>query len=217
MKKVLIFLVVGFFVLSAGGIVAGYFFVYRPAKAYVVNLTQLQEIPKLDAQVQNKTTFTAPVGGELTDERVQRFVRTQEAVATHLGDRIKQIEEKYKDFVRSQAGEKERPMSVTDAMGMLKDLSALVVEAKRVQVEAINRHGFSLSEYEWTRSQVYAAAGIPVDAYFSRVVREVAAGREPDFKTFETEIATVPEKNRTLVAPMVKDLTDRAGLVFLGL
>ena len=102
-------------------------------------------------------------------------------------------------------------------MSMLKDLSTLVVEAKRVQVEAINQHNFSLPEYEWTRSQVYAAAGIPVDAYFSRIVREVAAGREPDLKMFETQLATVPEQNRKLVAPLVKDLTDRTGLVFLGL
>ncbi len=217
MKKVLILLLVGFFVLSVGGVVSGYFFLYRPAKAYVVNLAQLQEIPKLEAGVRNKSAFVPPSSGELTEERVQRFARTQEAVASHLGDRIKTIEEKYKDFVRSRAGERERALSVTEALPMLKDLAALVVEAKRVQVDAINQHGFSLEEYEWTRSQVYAAAGIPVDAYFSRIVREVAAGREPDLSSIPSELANVPEKNRALVAPMVNDLTDRAGLVFLGL
>jgi hypothetical protein len=217
MKKILLILLVGFVVLSVGGVFAGYHFLYRPAKAYVVSLAQLQEIPKLEAQVQDKSTFTPPVTGELTEDHVQRFAQTQEAVAGHLGDRIKQIEEKYKDFVRTPAGTREREVSLTEAMAMLKDLAALVVEAKRVQVEAINRQGFSLSEYEWTRSQVYAAAGIPVNAYFSRVIRDVAAGREPDLKALEAEISTVPEMNRTLVAPMAKDLAERAGLVFLGL
>lgn len=217
MKKVLILLLVGFFALSVGGVVAGYYFIFRPAKAYVFNLAQLQEIPKLESQVRNKSSFAPPASGELTEDRVQRFTRTQEAVASHLGERIKQIEVKYKDYVRSQAGERQREVSVTEAMSMLKDLATIVVEAKRAQVDAINQNGFSLEEYEWTRSQVYAAAGIPVDAYFSQVVREVAAGREPDLKSVQTERATVPEKNRTLVAPLVKDLTDRAGLVFLGL
>lgn len=217
MKKVLILLLVGFFVLSVGGLVAGYFFLYRPAKAYVVNLATWQEIPKLDAQVRNKATFSPPVSGELGEERVQRFVRTQEAVVAHLGDRIKQIEEKYKDFVKSRAGKEDRQPSVKDTVGMLMDLSTLVVEAKRVQVEAINQNNFSLSEYEWTRSQVYAAAGIPVDAYFSHIVREVAAGRKPELQKMENRSAPIPEQNRKLVAPLVNDLTDRAGIVFLGL
>lgn len=36
----------------------------------------------------------------------------------------------------------------------------MLLEAKRAQVEALNAVGFSKSEYEWVRNQLYAAAGV---------------------------------------------------------
>ena len=216
MKKVLISVLVVMLLIGVAGAAAGYYFIYRPAKAYVANLAQLQEIPKLDAQVRNKAAFTAPAGGELTEERVKRFLSTQQAVQAQLGSRIEQIEEKYQTITTSRAGQPEREVSLPEALRLLKDLSGLVVEAKRAQVEALNQHNFSLPEYEWTRSQVYAAAGIPVDAYFTHIMREVAAGREPSFQN-DGVVLQVPDKNRELVKPFVTELGDRAGLVFFGL
>jgi hypothetical protein len=216
MKKVLIALLVAFGLFMVAAVVGGYF-LYSRGKAYVASFTQLQEIPKLEAQVRNQAAFSPPADGELTQERFRRFLTTQKAIYAHLGNRVQLIEDKYPDLVRSRAGETQRDPSAREVLGMVKDLSGLILEAKRTQVEELNRQGFSVSEYEWTRSQVYAAAGIPVEAYLGHVIREVAAGREPSAYGEAGKHVSVPEKNRELVAPHHNELSERAGLVFLGL
>lgn len=214
MKKILIGLLIVFMLLGIGGAVAGYYFLYRPAKAYVASFSKLQEIPKLDAQVSNKSYFKAPTSGELTTEGVQRFVQTQQALTQRLGTRLDELDRKYKTL--NQVGE--GGPSVKEALNALRDLAGLVLEAKRFQIEALNQHNFSIEEYDWTRARVYEASGIPFDLTFQRAIRDAAAGKVPDFEpNANSTDAEVPEKNRTLVAPHQKQLTDAVGLAFFGL
>src|SRR5690606_4310712 len=98
MKKILIGLLIVFMLLGFGGAAAGYYFVYRPAKAYIASFEKLKELPKLEAQVSNKSSFNAPDNGELNSDRVERFVRTQEALRQRLGTRLDELDQKYKTF-----------------------------------------------------------------------------------------------------------------------
>jgi hypothetical protein len=200
--------------LGIGGVAAGYYFLYRPAKAYIASVTKLKEIPKLDAQVSNKTSFKEPSNGELSPERVQRFVQTQQALTQRLGAQLDELERKYETLNRMGG----REPSVKEALNALRDLAGLVLEAKRFQVDALNQHNFSVEEYDWTRARVYEASGIPFDPTFQRAIRDAAAGKVPDFESYANSTgAEVPEKNRTLVAPHKKQLADAAPLAFFGL
>lgn len=216
MKKVLIICAVLFLLIGAAGITAGYFFVYKPAKQYIASFTQLQVLPKLEAEVKNRSSFIAPRNGELTTAQVQRFLATQQAIRTHLGQRVEQIGAKYRWLEKSTDAKQEPPIS--ELVGALKEMAGLIVEAKQAQVNALNQHQFSLGEYEWIRARVYEASGIPLDLTFQAAIREAAAGKVPAFdKMGQAKSEMVPEVNRSLVAPHKEQLTDSAGLAFFGL
>jgi hypothetical protein len=216
MKKVLITCLVLFVLIGAAGITAGYFFVYKPAKQYIATFTQLQVLPKLEAEVKNQSAYIAPSSEELTTAQVQRFLETQQAIRAQLGQRVEQIGAKYRWLEKSGDSKQQPPIS--ELVGALKEMAGLIVEAKRAQVDALNQQQFSLSEYEWTRARVYEASGIPLDLTFQMAIREAAAGKVPDFeKMGQSSGRMVPDANRALVAPHTKQLTDSAGLAFFGL
>jgi hypothetical protein len=93
------------------------------------------------------------------------------------------------------------------------------MDAKRAQVDALNRAGLSMEEYRWTRSQAYAALGIPLmDLDVAGLIEDVKAGRQvatPDFRM------TVPTAGspatQQLVEPHRTALEANAGLAAFGL
>jgi len=216
MKKVLIICLVVFLLIGAAGITAGYFFVYKPAKQYLTAFTQLQVLPKLEAEVKNQSSYVAPNNSELTTAQVRRYLEAQQAIRTHLGQRVDQIGAKYR-WLEESGNSQQRP-PISELVGALKDMAGLIVDGKRAQVDALNRQQLSLSEYDWVRARVYEASGIPVDLTFQAAIREAAAGNVPNFENRrQFNDIIVPEANRALVAPHLKQLTDSAGLALFGL
>jgi hypothetical protein len=192
--------------------IAGYW-AYNKTRGMVASFTQLQEIPKIEAQVQNKAAFVAPETGELTEDQVARYMAVQKAIRDRLGARVKELDTKYDALSKNSGGG-----SIGDGLGALKDLGSLVVEAKKVQVEALNAQRFSLAEYDWTRKAAYQAAGVPLSMNFDQIIRNAQAGKMPTEESM-TEAVTgdVPEKNKELIAPHAEALRQSAGLAFFGL
>jgi len=217
MKKVLLGCGILVGVVGIVGAFGAYYFLWRPAKAYVVEFAKLREIPQLNRQVKNTASFTPPADNVLTSDRVERFVQTQQAIQTKLGQRVDELGNKYRQLVHGPSNYKP---SWTELTSAYKDLAGLIVEAKRLQVEALNQTNFSLAEYEWTRQRVYEAAGIPINADFEKILRAISEGntspKEIQSVSSEPSVSP-PEKNRELVAPFVKGLGDRAGLAAFGL
>jgi hypothetical protein len=202
--------------LVAGAV--GSYFVYQKAKStlstYATSLTQFQEIPKVEAQVANKTSFVPPSSGELSADQVTRLVAVQQTIKDRLGARAKELDAKYSALEKANGGH----ASFSDAMGALKDLGALVLEAKKVQVDALNAQHFSLEEYDWTRKTAYHAAGVPLSAGFDEIVKNVQQGTAPTEKVMlRGMVGEVPGKNKELVAPHAALLRENAGLAFFGL
>ena len=218
MKKFLIGCLALVVVLGIGGAIGGYYFVYRPIRAYAAEFAKLKEIPELNQQVRKTAAFIPAADNGLTSDGVERFIRAQRAIQVKLGPRLDELRAKYRTFDQSQ-GSEHKP-SFSELTGALKDLAGLIVEAKRAQVEALNQNDFSLAEYDWTRHRVYEAAGIPVDASFEKAMHDIGQGKQveqaPTSPGPEPE-ATVPANNRTLVAPHVKELGERVALAFFGL
>lgn len=196
---------------------AGGFFLWnRYVRPMTGAITQLSQVADIEKDVRNTSSFAAPSSGELNDELVGRFVRVQEAMQQKLGSRMAELKAKYDEIDRSMKSER-RQASFGEAMTALKDLSGLLVEAKRAQVDALNQAGFSVREYEWVRQQVYAAVGIVPAAFdvkdIQRIAREAGKGEAPQSEP----AAEVPERNRQLVAPHEEKLKEWAPFAFFGL
>lgn len=188
----------------------------RYVKPMTGTITELSQLTDIEKQVRNTSSFAVPASGELTEDMVNRFVKIQEAMQARLGSRMDQLKAKYDEIDKAMKSER-RQASFVEAMGALKDLSAIMVEAKRAQVEALNEAGFSVKEYEWIRQQVFAAVGIVAAGFdvkeIQRMARDAGKGATGPAET----IGEVPERNRELVTPYEKKLQEWAPLAYFGL
>jgi hypothetical protein len=221
MKKLLVGCLV---VLVLGGIlfVAGGYILYRAATPVIQDarnyLEGLSTLGDLDKEIANRTAYAAPANGELTEEQVQRFVRVQDSVRAALGQRMRDIEEKYKYL--KQHTSQDRPPSFAELLGSLREISGIFVDARRYQVEALNKESFSQSEYSWVRDRVFQAAGVEAVSHVDFKAIAEAARRNTgvdDLKAPEMPKIEVPEKNRALVKPYLSRVDDWIPLAFFGL
>lgn len=213
MKKLVIGCLFFVLLLGIGGAIAGYFFVYRPAKQYVASFAELSKVAEADARVANRSAFTPPATGELTPQMVQRFMAVQDTVKTRLGTRMDTLQEKYRRFDNEQ----ERP-GIADVIGAYRDIAGVITEAKVAQVDALNAQGFSLAEYAWVRREVYRAAGLPGPGIdLSKIAEAIQQGKVPEGPVQETLAGNAPAANRTLVAPHAKRLEEQVALAWFGL
>lgn len=207
MKKIVLGCGLVVLLLAIAGGAGMYYFVYRPAKAFVSSMAQLGEVVDLDKQVSNRQAFAAPDDGTLTAAHVQRFVAVQESISGRLGARAREFEVKYKAL-----SEREQPGSISEVVGAYKDLFGIIAEAKRAQVEALNAQRFSIDEYTWVKHRFYEAAGVALTGVdFREIASQMQEGKfdaiQPRAKGGDAPVATdtpgvgIPDANRALVAP----------------
>jgi len=215
MKKLLIGCAVLLALVAVGGSIGSYM-VYRKVSSTVSGFAELATIPELERSVKNRTPFQEPASGEVKPAQLDRYLSVQQKVRSRLGARVAEFEQKYRTLLAKDSA------TVTDAPALIsayRDLATTYVEAKRVQVDALNEAGLSLDEYRWVRRQAYAALGMPMmDLDMSQLVQEVQSGRTPTNPVSTTPLgpsgspATVK-----LVEPHRKTLEENAGLAFFGL
>lgn len=221
MKKLLVgclvIAVLGLVVVGVGG-----YFLYRAASPAIENarnyLRGMADLDKLGKDITNQSPYEGPASGELTSEQVQRFVRVQDNVRTALGQRMSEIEAKYQHLkANSQSGQQP---SVTEVIGGLSEIANVFMDARRLQVSALNAEGFSQAEYSWVRDRVFQAAGVEVTSMVDLSKLEEAVREGTGVETLGTERLprpTVPEKNRALVKPHMNKIDQWIPLVFFGL
>jgi hypothetical protein len=175
------------------------------------------EVAELDKKIVNQTRFDAPANGELTKDQVERFARVQQSVRGALGQRFGEIETKYQ-HLKFNADGPQTP-SVSDLMTALSDLSSVLVDARRAQVDALNTEKFSSAEYRWVRMHFYQAAGVnSVNRGLGDLQKLVQQFREqPDATTTEVPLVKTPPANRELVKPYQRFVDDWLPLLFFGL
>lgn len=219
MKKLL----VGCLVIIALGAVAlgvGIYFVYRAATPYIEDarsaLRSLSELGELEKNIKNTAPHDPPASSELSDAQVQRFARVQDHVRTSLGQRMRDFEERYKHLKSENQAE---PPSFSEVMGALRDLATVFIDARRYQVDALNKEGFSQQEYSWVRTRVFEAAGIEVANMIDlgQLERSVREGTGVDVSAPRIPTRDVPAKNRELVKPYLQQMDEWIPLAFFGL
>jgi hypothetical protein len=199
-------LVVVIAVVAVGGVLA-YVYLVRPAMSAVGAAQDLARIEQIENRVRDKSTFRAPADGELTGAQVERYVAAARQIVADLEGKVNELDARYQ-----QIEDQGRNPGIRELAGAYADVLRLIVDAKEAQVEALNAHGFSLSEYAWVRNQVIRAAG------FSAYQVDLAALAEERGDDALRELqADVPEANVALVAPYVEELEKFLPLAAFGL
>lgn len=157
------------------GSVGAYYFIYRPAKAFVASMTQIGEVAELDAKVTNTRTFEPPADDALNEAQVRRFVAVQEGLHARMGARLSELKAKY-EAIDARGGN----VGVTEAVGAYRDLFSIIAEAKKAQVDGLNAQSFSVAEYTWVKTRFYEAAGVAVTGIDFREMASRAKNGEFD-------------------------------------
>ncbi len=146
------------FVLAVAGGLTGYFMFVKPAYEFATGVAGFAtEYQELNQSVRQRG-FDRPADGQITPEQVQRFLAAQSMMRSGMEGKLEDLEEKWKE---TQADIERRggDPSLTEMVTAYRDLGDLIMEGKRQQVEALNRHNFSLEEYQFVRNTVYRALG----------------------------------------------------------
>lgn len=192
-------LVIGLVVLIGGGLLT-YNFVYKPVMGSV---SSLQEIHEKNEQIDNQSAYQAPADNELTENQVERFVAVQKQIQQGIEDRLAEFEQKYEELDTELQN---REPTITEIMNAWGDIVDLYSDAKQIQVEALNEHDFSLSEYRFVQQSFYSALGMELFSY--NIDQIAASASEGNFnmnlEEFEKQQAEmeqqVPQINRELVS-----------------
>jgi hypothetical protein len=190
---------------------AAYSFLIRPAQALV---NDFRQIVLLDRQVERQTAFTPPANNLLSSDQVQRMLRVQRTVRQQLGERFQRVEARLNQLANQQVGQ--LTLDYRAALDLFRDSRGLVLDAKRIQVEALNAQGFSLEEYNWVRSQVYAALGLGLPNLDpGEILRQIGTGNfNPRVDLLVVE---APAANVQLVEPFRQELKAYYPLTWFGL
>jgi hypothetical protein len=218
MKKVAIGCAAVLGILLVGAIGVSYFVAHKVGSA-VSGFAQLGSLPELERSVHKQGSYTPPPSGEPSQAQLDRLLQVQEAVRTRLGARGEEIERRYHELL---AKKNATAVDAPQIISAYRDLAAAYMDAKRAQVDALNKADLSLQEYRWTRTKAYAALGIPLmDLDVARIITDMKSGRQPDSTAFQMTVAptgpTGSPAMKKLVEPHRKVLEANAGLAFFGL
>lgn len=215
MKKAVIGCLVVMVVLAVGAAAASYM-VYRKVGSTMAGFAELATVPDLDRSVRNQASYVPPASGELSQSQVRRFLGVQQAVRARLGHRAKEFERRYQTLLEKDSA---TVADLPELVSAYRDLATGYVDGKRAQVAALNDGGFSLAEYRWVRTQMYAAVGMPMmDLDVARLVDDVRSGRTPAQPKAALQLGpSGPPATLRLVEPHRKVLEENAGLAFFGL
>lgn len=211
MARWLILALTGFLLFLALAGWAAYAFLIRPAQTLV---NDFRQIIALDRNVERQTAYTPPANGQLSPEQLQRFLQVQRYVKQQLGERYQRIEARLNQLASQQVGQ--LTLDYRTALDLFREGGSLVLEAKGIQVQALNQQNFSAEEYAWVRSRVYAALGYGVpNLNPQEILRQIGAGDfNPRVDLVKPE---APAANVRLVEPYRAELVSYYPFTWFGL
>lgn len=144
-----------------GGGIVGYNLYVKPAVSFVGDATRFViEFESYNEGIRSAQAYVPPAGTELQADQLQRFMAAQGDMKAALAGQLEQLNLKYQELERNLAG---REPNLREMFGAYQDVADLLLISKRNQIEALNRHDFSLQEYAWVRQQAYQALGQQVN------------------------------------------------------
>lgn len=194
------------------------YYVFRQVSSAVTQFAELRQVQDIERGIRKRGPFTPPADAVLTERQIQQLVHVQQEVRQRLGEHMKAFEAKY----RLLADKKEATLA--DAPALLQaygDLAKTWIDAKRVQVEALNSADLSLEEYRWIRDQAYRALGQPfLDLDIGQLVEDARRGVSSSETIGQLKGAigaAGPEANQKLIERVKKILEENLALASFGL
>lgn len=217
-KKVLLWIAGIFAVMVIALTAGGYFLLWRPIAELKPDLELIKTYPEINAEITEKAPYTPPADGELTTEQLERFARVQDSINAQIKNDplLTERAEQLRGIKSSEDGVVVSNIGFGEALQLLKGLGEPMVRAKRAQVEALNREGFSLDEYRWVRERFYQALGFTDMQFYPGETLAKVLERE---KSIEERPALPPttENNRALAAKYSDRVEDWKKYYLLGL
>lgn len=203
----------------------GAYLVYRAGRPVVDRVSgvtegvrRIADATDIERGLTNTAGFEGPSSGELTEAQVTRFLRVEEAVRAALGARADAFTAKYREMTRGSDGRAAVP-TLPELLSALTELSPAYLDARRAQVAAMNRDGFSRAEFSWVRVRVYQAAGLDAIRYdardLERLISTMASGVR--LEAPEVQLPDAPALNKALVRPHAAQIAGWLGLAVFGL
>lgn len=202
--------------LGVAGAGSASYIAYRKVTSAFAGFAELGSLPELERSLRNQRPFAPPADGEPSRAQIERLLDVQGAVRARLGARADEIERRYQRlFAKDSATVVDAP----EIISAYRDLGAAYMDAKRAQVDALNRAGLSMEEYRWTRSRTYAVLGMPLmDLDVAGLIEDVKEGRQVTTPAFWMTVpAAGSPATQLLVEPHRKALEANVGLAFFGL
>lgn len=192
-------------VLVGAGGTAGYFFFIKPAYEFVTDVEGfVREYAELNEQIDRTERYQPPGDGSISAEQFQRYLVAQRDMRDTMEGRMNELKETL-ESMQEDIRREGRDASITELATAYRGLGELLLEAKRAQVEALNRYNFSLHEYMYVRNQTYRALG-----------QEVAVAAYGD-TAMQTRTWQVPDEVVEMVAPHREELMEGYAFAWFGM
>lgn len=205
MPKFLIGCLVFLALAAIGGGTAGYFLLIKPAYQFATDVGGFAtEFASLNEQVRREPGFRPPADGAVDEAQFQRFLAAQRDIRAGMAGSLSQLKDNW-EKMQAEIDRQERDANIVELVSAYRDLGALILEAKRNQVQALNAHGFSLQEYLYVRNQTFFALG-----------EEVAVASFGDQGGIQ-RVRPVPEEVVEMVRPHREELMEGYALAWFGL
>jgi hypothetical protein len=201
-------------------ILGGYFIYTLIVKPVAGGISTLRDIHEANERIVNRSPYQPPATGEMTAAQVERFVSVQTAVRQGLREQFTEFQNKYEEI--GDDWERRDP-TIREFTNVLGDALKLYADAKHIQVNALNREGFSLEEYRFVQKSFYHALGVELLTYNLDLIAKAASEGKFDFGTEELEEEykyyheEVPPKNRELAAPYAESADEWIVFAWWGL
>lgn len=205
MPKILAGCLIVVVVLVGAGGTAGYFFFIKPAWEFVTDVEEFaREFSELNEQVDHTERYQPPEDGSISAEQFQRFLVAQRDMREGMEGRMGELEEQF-ETLQQEIDREDREPTIAEMASAYRGLGELLLGAKRVQVEALNRYNFSLQEYYYVRNQTYRALG-----------QEVAVASYGD-QSMQTRTWQVPDEVVEMVSPHREELMEGYAFAWFGM
>jgi len=210
-----------------GGVAVGMalFFGYRAMSPVISNasamLQRVRDLAAASDRMENKSRYTPPADGALTEAQVKRFLAVHERTRKTLGPRWDELSAQA-DQLGQRAKQDARELTFTEVTSILSAAGGLIVDAQRAHVDAMNAEQFSTSEYNWVKLRAYEAAGLEAvqGVDWSSIGEAIKQGasrvgvRQPELP--DVPMPQIPERNRELVKPHYDELKAWLPLTVFG-
>ncbi len=205
MPKILIGCLVVLVLVVGGGGIAGYFFLIKPGYELVTDVQSfVREYAELNEQVDRAERYQPPGDGSITAEQFQRFLVAQRDMRESMEGRMADLKDQF-ESMQAEIDSEEREAGLAEIVTAYRGLGELLLDAKRAQVESLNRYNFSLQEYMYVRNQTFRAIG-----------QDVAVAAYGD-QAMQTRTREVPDETVEMVAPHREELLEGYAFAWFGM